>query len=103
METSCCSICLQAITDTNKCTLSCNHTFHADCIINSVIHKNKCPLCRITIDLPSFKDYSKLKNQLTIITNNFCNLHECYDLLLELKSGYLCRNCRHPPSETRLI
>ena len=98
-----CSICLQVITDTNKCTLSCNHTFHADCIINSIIHKNKCPLCRINIvSNPSFTEYSKIKKNLTIMTNRFCHLHECYDLLLELKSDYICRNCRPPPPETRL-
>ena len=100
-----CSICLENIENLNLCTLSCNHTFHADCIITSAINKNSCPICR-NIIIPSskstFTDYSSLKKHCKWLTQQYNYLHECYDLLLSLKSNNICKNCKPPPSEVYL-
>ena len=42
-----CVICFEEISDNNMIKLSCNHSFHKNCIIELVKKRNrKCPLCR---------------------------------------------------------
>lgn len=41
-----CSICLEEITNKNKCTTSCNHQFCLECILIHFQQNKKCPLCR---------------------------------------------------------
>jgi len=47
-----CCICLEPITEDNKITTECNHTFHDKCIAKMYdynINNNRCPLCRRSI------------------------------------------------------
>ena len=41
-----CSICLDEIPTHDKFTSQCNHEFHNSCLINWIITKHTCPLCR---------------------------------------------------------
>lgn len=42
-----CIICFDNIKNQNKITLSCNHTFHYNCIKTMIMKRSrKCPLCR---------------------------------------------------------
>ena len=45
-----CPICLNPITDSNKCSLDCSHSFHYKCIFKWNTQHNSCPVCRDTID-----------------------------------------------------
>ena len=50
-----CSICGDSIKSCFSHKLSCNHTFHYECLQKSLIHNyektNNCPLCRQNIEL----------------------------------------------------
>lgn len=56
-----CSICLLEITDIYK--IKCNHKFHKDCLLNWILIKNNCPLCRrdLTYIRKKEKSYFKMK------------------------------------------
>lgn len=51
-EKQMCVICQDVIHETNRVVLACNHTFHGNCLLKSIVkyRNNKCPLCRQTID-----------------------------------------------------
>ena len=44
-----CSVCLDDISADSMCTTNCGHTFHKDCIISCMLHKDACPNCRADI------------------------------------------------------
>ena len=68
-ETEPCNICKLSIDKYTGTTLSCNHKYHTDCILNSLKKNNnkQCPYCGISIDI--------LKHQCTHImkTGNQCS------------------------------
>lgn len=41
-----CCICMEIITDTNKTTTECGHTFHSSCIFRNLSQRIECPMCR---------------------------------------------------------
>lgn len=43
-----CAICLQPV-QTAACTLVCGHVFHSVCMLNAVLHDDRCPICRCTL------------------------------------------------------
>lgn len=50
-----CVICMDIITDTNKVVLSCNHEYHASCMMENVVHSNNtCPLCREVVSKQAY-------------------------------------------------
>ena len=44
-----CAICLECVEDGARCVLECGHTFHSACILQSVLHDQRCPVCRCTL------------------------------------------------------
>lgn len=51
-----CVICMDIITDTNKVVLSCNHEYHASCMMENVVHSNNtCPLCREVVSKQAYQ------------------------------------------------
>jgi hypothetical protein len=51
-----CSICMENVLPTNGGHLTCNHSFHNECITNWFIkNKNTCPYCRTKCNTKSFK------------------------------------------------
>lgn len=46
-----CSICLEKIKKSEHLIIlkKCKHQFHKDCIINWILQKNSCPLCRTPV------------------------------------------------------
>lgn len=45
-----CPICLEPLTAAS-CALECRHRFHSACILQSVLHDPRCPVCRGTLGL----------------------------------------------------
>jgi hypothetical protein len=41
-----CCICMEVISDTNKTTTECGHTFHSSCIFKNLCQRIECPMCR---------------------------------------------------------
>ena len=41
-----CCICMECITETNKTTTECGHTFHSSCIFKNLYERIECPMCR---------------------------------------------------------
>ena len=41
-----CAICLEEVTETNKCVLTCGHGYHATCVMKHARRQDRCPLCR---------------------------------------------------------
>ena len=41
-----CSICINALGDTNICTLDCGHSFHYSCVFRWNSQHQSCPMCR---------------------------------------------------------
>lgn len=61
-----CPICLEDI-ENNKCTTTCNHTFHTECLMACSIKNNiNCPLCRSNI-INLNNDYNDYNDKLKII------------------------------------
>ena len=69
LDKECCSICLNEFSynkeNDNKliCKVTeydnihktkCNHYFHEKCLFIWRKHKNKCPICKINLDLPKY-------------------------------------------------
>jgi E3 ubiquitin-protein ligase Arkadia len=49
-----CCICLADIEEGDPSTvLACEHVFHTPCIKTWLKEKNKCPLCRMTLQIPN--------------------------------------------------
>jgi hypothetical protein len=70
-----CSICLLSLINDIK-KLSCNHSFHENCITDWLKLKTSCPLCRSLISIP-MENLTSLN--ITIIqTNNNHNNHNNY-------------------------
>ena len=53
-----CSICLEPL-NVNVVKTKCNHYFHKTCILQSLVIKQNCPLCRTEIS----NDYPRISNQ----------------------------------------
>ena len=54
-----CTICLTTINNDEKCTLSCNHYYHTECIVNwfrSPNSNGNCPLCNDNPHLQSTEE-----------------------------------------------
>ena len=51
-----CCICMEIITDTNKTTTECGHTFHSSCIFRKLSQRIECPMCRKELSDPSEED-----------------------------------------------
>ncbi|XP_010424562.1 PREDICTED: uncharacterized protein LOC104709689 [Camelina sativa] len=51
METESCSICLQSLGSSSKIPsrMSCSHVFHDSCLVEWLLRKNTCPLCRTVL------------------------------------------------------
>ena len=74
MET--CTICLSVINENeSKLTLSCNHSFHENCIINwfrTPCSSGNCPLCNDNPHRPTRQPfYIYTTNQNKVITNRY--------------------------------
>ena len=55
-EPELCSICWEEMGDKkNKCSTTCGHEFHLDCILNTYDVNNSCPLCREPLNKTDFK------------------------------------------------
>ena len=54
MTTECtheCAICLEPVR-AEACTLRCSHVFHSSCLLQSVVHDARCPICRAELAKP---------------------------------------------------
>ena len=67
-----CPICLAKIDDsTARVRLRCSHNFHTDCIIESLRHNGRCPLCRDKgYDVPEAKNYDDIMAELYLNNND---------------------------------
>jgi len=45
-EPTTCSICFETISNSEKKSLNCNHSFHRNCINTWLVEQDTCPLCR---------------------------------------------------------
>ena len=118
-----CAICYEKLND-NQITLSCNHIFHYDCILNSYKHsiikpdRNKkiriCPYCRtyggylpLMNNTYPFKgihiEYSEIEHylirqdfvKLKEITNKFINKKKCNSIIKTgINKGYQCKKSK---------
>ncbi len=83
LEDSYCSVCLSSLND-NISKLSCNHSFHTNCINEWFKVKDSCPLCRTCIIKPNLDVLPPLINRDTPRPNynksNFAII--CYILIL---------------------
>ena len=74
-----CTICLEQYSeDDNKITTECNHTFHEECYMKWISHKNTCPLCRKQL-ISEAEDDSEL--ELLSPTSNNSNESSFLDIL----------------------
>lgn len=88
---TCCGICLDdnPSDDSSYLLTSCNHIFHAECIIKwlSADKNNTCPMCRNdSVELKTREDCIWLDQAIFDLTKNLIDLCE------ENPSCYLCRD-----------
>jgi len=73
-----CVICLESLQNMDFLSLSCNHTYHLDCMMNLMIKsKPSCPLCRKDIKLPRILQECQSKN------NEIKDLNERVQILVQ--------------------
>jgi hypothetical protein len=67
-----CSICIEAIEETNSATMVCGHQFHYKCIFKWNLTKkgHTCPLCRNDLELPKTKNTDLTQDLIEIASTN---------------------------------
>ena len=95
-----CGICGLDIDIEYKYTLpTCNHTFHYECLLKSLIHnysEKKCPYCRTNVPLlPVVNGLKKLYPGIHDVNSELNNV-KCNHILIKGKrKGELCnKNCK---------
>lgn len=55
-ESNECCICMEVLTNTNRTTTECGHTFHSSCIFRNLCERIECPMCRKELVEPEKDD-----------------------------------------------
>lgn len=88
-EISECSICLSSIIEQiNSCTTSCNHSFHATCLLQSAQVRSPplCPLCRTNL-LEGPTEYDPQQHCPRQVRQNIITAHETDQLTNEVSQN----------------
>ena len=96
-----CCICMETIYEKDQIILKCNHTFHASCMMENIIHTNNtCPLCRVVVStkpkkIPDFN--ARIRSNLIANT-----IHENLNELSQNLSENLFPEVQHNNNRTNM-